>query len=227
MYKSKEKKGVAFYISSSNQDLLNKVNHIMAEQGVLGLKDPAGRYHYIIDGSKGAPYAARRLGEVASFIAKDDEKTRTAKELDAEFYVDAVLSCYNFDRSLKGFIFLRYMMISLILDPSLRQPLSKTLYPLCAEFFSVTINQVERNLRYCLHRLKEREQEKNTCIKKTNLVLSEKNIFISDNKYRVLMEDVAVYSNADAIKILERETRKLIKLDQKKAINNDSLNTKN
>lgn len=219
---TKKKQSISFYITSGNQDLLNKVNEIMASKGVLGYRDQCGRYHYIIDGSKGAPFAAMRLQEIAQIRLTEDTLDAEQVALNAEFYVDAVLSCYNFDRSLQGFFLLRYMLIQLTLDPRLRQPLSKTLYPLCAENYQCSITQVERNVRYCLQRLKERELYENKNYN-SQLVFQEDCSIKAYNHFRVLDVNQPVYSNASAIRLLEREIRELIRIDKKKAAGNDSL----
>ncbi|MDO5015840.1 MAG: sporulation initiation factor Spo0A C-terminal domain-containing protein [Eubacteriales bacterium] len=218
----KKKQSISFYITSGNQDLLNKVNEIMASKGVLGYRDQSGRYHYIIDGSKGAPFAAMRLQELAQMRLTEDTSDAEQVAINAEFYVDAVLSCYNFDCSLQGFFLLRYMLIQLTLDPRLRHPLSKTLYPMCAENYQCSIAQVERNVRYCLQRLKERELYENQN-HNAQLVFQEDCTIKTLKPFRALDENQPVYSNGSAIKLLEHEIRDLIRIDKKKAAANDSL----
>ncbi len=222
----RREKSIAFYVVSSSKELLQKVDQLMLEKGLIGFKDPMGRYHYIVDGRKGAPYAVKRIDDMAKIILRERGRNIEAEEMNANFYVEAVLSCYKFDHSLKGYQFLKYMLVQLTLNPSLRQPLSKTLYPLVADAFNVTISQVERNVRYCLEKLKEKESEKNS---KALLPLhfGERGPSLKPIKTRVLIEGAKSYSNADAIRVLESEIQKLIRLDKKKAVTHDSPSDKN
>lgn len=148
---------LGFYLTSSDRDLLNKVDEIMGKQGVVGLRDALGRIHYVVDGRKGSPYAARRINEAAVSIAKEqkNEGLELAKRHTAA--IDHVLLGYRFLRTLRGYRFLRHMLQLSLADPSLLHPISKRLFPETGRYYRVSPSQVERNVRYLMDRLAEDE----------------------------------------------------------------------
>ena len=207
-------KSLGFYVAGSNTELLNRINQLMGDKGHLGVCDPQGHYHYVIDGRKGAPYAARRIEGVAQKFMRDSDRSRSEEKINAEFYVDAVLSCYAFDDSLKGFHFLRYILVQLILDPGLSTSLSKMLYPMTARHFQVATSQVERNLRYCLGKLKEREDQGITYKHKMlPLTIRKGKPVFQAVKTRVLIEGKTRYTNSEAVRVLHNQVQKLITRD--------------
>lgn len=144
---------VGFYLTSSDRDLLNKVDEIMGKQGVVGLKDALGRIHYVVDGRKGSPYAARRLGEAAMQIANEREAEGSDLVKRQTAAIDHVLLGYRFLRTLRGYRFLRHMLQLSLADPSVLHPISKRLFPETGRHYRVSPSQVERNVRYLMDRL--------------------------------------------------------------------------
>ena len=205
---------LGFYVVGSNTELLDRINQIMGDKGHLGVCDPQGHYHYVIDGRKGAPYAARRIAGVTQKFILDAERSSKAEKFNVEFYVDSVLSCYAFDDSLKGYHFLRYMLIQLTMDPGLSTSLSKMLYPMTAQHFQVETSHVERNVRYCLLKLREME-ETGLDYRHRMLPLSieEGKPIFQAVKTRVLIEGKDRYTNAEAVRTLHKQIQKLIKCD--------------
>ncbi|HHU12006.1 MAG TPA: hypothetical protein GXZ64_02115 [Clostridiaceae bacterium] len=148
---------LGFYLASSDRDLLNKVEEIMSRQGVVGLRDALGRIHYVVDGRKGSPYAARRIGETATRLAGANEQAlqwRSERQYEA---IDRILLGYRFMRTLRGYRFLRHMLLVSVNDPASLHPISKRLYPETGRHYRVSPTQVERNVRYLLDRLAEDE----------------------------------------------------------------------
>lgn len=148
---------LGFYLASSDRDLLNKVEEIMARQGVVGLKDALGRIHYVVDGRKGSPYAARRIGEAAAKLAVDNESAVRLRSEHQYEAIDRILLGYRFMRTLRGYRFLRYMLLVSLNDPASLHPISKRLFPETGRHYRVSPSQVERNVRYLLDRLAEDE----------------------------------------------------------------------
>ncbi len=139
-----------FYIASSDHDILNQVSRVMARSGYVGVMDTAGRLQYIVDGRKGSPHAARRIMDAAG-------RTLEKRQIEANPILgkigpaaDQVLCNHNIPPELKGYRFLRYILLFIGLDESKLRPVSKTLYPAASEHFRVTISQVERDIRYAL-----------------------------------------------------------------------------
>lgn len=207
------KKSVEFYVAANNHDLLRSIDKIMEGKGLLSFKDQSGKYHYLVDGRRGAPYAADNIDQMARMILNNKGRNIEQEELNAEFYVDSVLSCYEFDQSLNGYRYIRYILIQITLNPSLNHSLSKNIYPLCAKAFSVNSAQVERNIRYCLERLKN-EEEQNKIPRIMPLVFREGEPIFQTIPQRVLIKGRKRYSNAEAIRVLEHEVQQLIRRDK-------------
>lgn len=214
VYNKETKKSIEFYIAANNHDLLRSVDRIMAGKGLMSFKDQSGKYHYLVDGRRGAPYAAENIDQMAKIILDNKGRNLEEEELNAEFYVDSVLSCYLFDQSLKGYRYIRYILIQITLNPSLNHSLSKNIYPLCAKAFSVNSAQVERNIRYCLERLKY-EEEHDFLPHIMPLVFREGRPIHQSVKRRVLIKDRKRYSNAESIRVLEHEVQQLIRRDKR------------
>lgn len=139
-----------FYIASSDQDMLMRVSSIVDRYGYVGLMDTAGKIHYMVDGRRGSPYAARRIREVAGRLLSADQEMQQ-ENLDRIMHsVDIVLGKELVPQHLKGYRYLRYMLHQTAADPSLLSPVTKTLYPDTAKYFRVKPAQIERDIRYAI-----------------------------------------------------------------------------
>lgn len=139
-----------FYIASSDQDMLMRVSSIVDRYGYIGLMDTAGKVHYMVDGRRGSPYAARRIREVAGRLLSDDQAMQQ-DNLDRILQsVDTVLNRELVPQHLKGYRYLRFMLHQTAADPSLLSPVTKTLYPDTAKYFRVKPAQIERDIRYAV-----------------------------------------------------------------------------
>jgi hypothetical protein len=141
---------LGFYIAAGDQDILGQVNKMMNRSGYIGVMDTAGRIQYIIDGRRGGAHAVRRIIETTGRILQD----RQAEDQTLHQYLgqaaDQVLAAHAIRQSLKGHRFLRYLLREAGLDETRLRPISKTLYPVVARHFKVSISQVERDIRYML-----------------------------------------------------------------------------
>lgn len=144
-----------FYIAASDQEMLMRVSSIVDRFGYVGLMDTAGKVHYLVDGRKGSPYAARRIREVAGKLLSNDQEYQQ-DNLDRILQsVDTVLNHEAVPRHLKGYRYLRFMLHQTAADPSLLSPVTKTLYPDAARHFKVKPAQIERDIRYAVKNSKE------------------------------------------------------------------------
>ncbi len=149
---------LGFYIASGDQDILSQVNRLMQRSGYVGLMDTAGRFQYLVDGRRGSPLAARRILEAADkILARHEETDRTTLACLGRA-VDQVLAAHAIRPELKGARFLRHMLLDAGVDETLLRPISKTLYPAVAGHFRVSVSQIERDIRYCLHQTDFRHQ---------------------------------------------------------------------
>ncbi|MGI6325970.1 MAG: sporulation initiation factor Spo0A C-terminal domain-containing protein [Saccharofermentanales bacterium] len=141
---------IGFYIAAGDQELLAQVKKLMSRNGCLGVMDTAGRVQYLIDGRMGSPFAARRIMETADRLLLDRQAHLSPFKRCLGRAVDQVLSRHNLRPELKGYRYLRYMLLLAGDDETCLRPVSKTLYPAAADHFRVKVSQVERDIRYAI-----------------------------------------------------------------------------
>lgn len=145
-------KQLSFYIAASDHDLLTQVSRMMDRQGLVGLMDTAGRVHYVVDGRKGSPFACRRIMDTAALLVHDEGTARDQLASLLIPLISSLLGRYRISPELKGYRYLRYLLMLAGQDESLLRPISKTLYPLISAKYNVSISQVERDIRYALQK---------------------------------------------------------------------------
>ncbi len=147
-----------FYVVASDHDLLYQVSKLLHRQGYFGLMDTAGRVNYVIDGRRGPPLAARRILETTQRILRDRVLDGDDLQPLRQLAIDQVLSQYQIPAQLKGCRYLRYILQLAAGNDSQLRPVSKTLYPAAAEYFKVSIQQIERDIRYALSQRTDQSQ---------------------------------------------------------------------
>lgn len=141
---------IGFYITSSDQDLLVQVRKHLQKTGYLAVSDTAGRLHYIMDGTRGVPFAARRILETAErYVCESEADKKKAGRFLPEA-IEQVLDQNGIRTELKGRAFLREILKSAAKDERQLNPTCKALYPEAARHFHVSANQVERDIRYAV-----------------------------------------------------------------------------
>jgi hypothetical protein len=143
---------LGFYIASSDQDILSQVSRLMARSGYVGITDTAGRLQFLVDGRRGPPHATRRIIEAAGRVVRDRQDLADPLLLQLGPAADQVLAAHNIRPELKGYRYLRFMLLWVGLDEARLRPISKTLYPAAAGHFRVSSAQVERDVRYCMQK---------------------------------------------------------------------------
>jgi len=141
---------LGFYIAASDQDMLCQINRIMSRSGYVGIMDTAGRLHYLVDGRRGSPFASRRIIETTGRIMREQLDAGDPLRANLTRYIDPVLSRHNIRPELKGYQYMRYLLLAVGLDETQLHPISKTLYPAVASHYQVNIAQIERDIRYAL-----------------------------------------------------------------------------
>lgn len=139
---------IGFHITSSDHELLIQVRKHLQRNGYLAISDTAGRLHYIMDGTRGVPYAARRVLESVERLAEASDQTRLENERHLPEVVEAVLDRFGFRNELKGRAFLREILTRAATDERQANPSCKIVYPETAEYFHVSAAHVERDIRY-------------------------------------------------------------------------------
>ena len=149
---------LGFYIAASDQDILTQVSRLMSRNGYVGVMDTAGRVQYLIDGRRGTPYAARRIIETTGRVVRDQQEKVSPLLAQMGPAADQVLMIHGIRPELKGYRYLRYMLLLVGLDEARLRPISKTLYPAAASHFRVSAAQIERDVRYAFQKTDYREQ---------------------------------------------------------------------
>lgn len=148
---------IHIYLAASDKDLLNNVNRILQKKGIMGLVDMSGRIEFVLDGRKGASYAARRFSDYTSEVALSFRDQLAVDDSLVESCIDRIMSGYSFRAGLRGYVLLKRMLFLIFRDPALISPITKRLYPVIAEEFRITLPQIERNLRYLIKTLLDDE----------------------------------------------------------------------
>ena len=141
---------VSFDIASSDRDVLAKVDTVLKRQGYLALGDVAGRQHYLIEGRRNQYHTAHMI---ESLTQQELERLHPMREYDERILrqaIEQILAEAGIPRKLRGYQVIRFILQLVVPDETIMRPLKKSLYPKVGEYFHMTVEQVDRVLRYCL-----------------------------------------------------------------------------
>jgi len=139
-----------FTVVINDKEMLDQLDRLMTRQGYAGVVDTAGRLHYLVDGRKGMPYASRKILEATGRLIKDQCDNARPLKASIGHNVDQVLMDSGIRPELKGYRYIRAMLLMIGLDETRIKPVTKVLYPDIATHFHVKASQVERDVRYAL-----------------------------------------------------------------------------
>lgn len=143
---------IGFYFASSDRELIDKVSTIMKRNGHVSFSDSMGREHYLLDGRSGIPILTRNIDSVTKRIIN---KNKDEYENIRPFFsaaIDGALEASGLPSQLKGYRYVKFILYRLIEDDSLVSPISKTIYPSLCELYHCTPFQIERDIRYAIHK---------------------------------------------------------------------------
>lgn len=144
------------YVVCSDKALLDKINKMLKRQGVLGVTDGEGKLHYMVDARKNKSSAARQINEfVNSFKEQiingvNSEISDDVVDSIVEESIDEVLAFYGFDNTLFGTKVLRYLVRFCLYGGNMEKRNLKELYINAGWELNMTVQQVERNVRYTI-----------------------------------------------------------------------------
>lgn len=141
---------IGFYVAASDQEMLTQVSRLLSRSGYVGIMDTAGRIQYLVDGRRGPPYAAQRIAESAGRLLGESRATYNIMCQSQAGATDQVLASHGLRPELRGYRYLRYILMQACQNETLLRPICKTLYPAAASQFHVNCAQVERDIRYAL-----------------------------------------------------------------------------
>ncbi|HHU06874.1 MAG TPA: hypothetical protein GXZ59_00840 [Clostridiaceae bacterium] len=139
---------VQILLTASDSELLGNVNRHLCKQGIMGLFDMSGRVQYILDGRKGASFAANKFSAFSDFATLSFQESIAEGDCAVDNCIDTILRGYGFRTRLRGYALLKRMLRLTFADPALLRPATKRLYPQIAKEFRVNLPQIERNMRY-------------------------------------------------------------------------------
>ncbi len=139
------KGGIEMAVVCSDLSLLENINALLKENGVIGIKSDDGVIHYIIDGRQSRSEASATVSALM--------RRNAGGGVDADFFdacVKSVFREFGFDMSLIGTSVLMDAVKNIYLSGS-RLPVSlKTVYVSVANSYKMTFSQIERDVRYAI-----------------------------------------------------------------------------
>ena len=148
---------VEMSVVCSDLSLLESINLLLKDNGVISIEDECGVLHYIVDGRRNRSTAAGKVTSLSSARKKETDNDKTYLDL----CIKSVLREYGFDPSLIG----TELIYRSIYDSFTRGiPLPSTMklmYYENSSEFGLSYEQSERNVRYaitksCLKKMRSR-----------------------------------------------------------------------
>ncbi len=139
---------VEMSVVCSDLSLLENINTLLRQKGVIAVEDDYGVLHYIVDGRNNRGDAAGRISTISTQADAADELAKEEAFLD--LCVKSVLREYGFDMSLIGTVII-YRSICLCFRKSVPvPPTMKGLFSEIGADYDLSLEQCERNVRYAI-----------------------------------------------------------------------------
>ncbi|MBO4494613.1 MAG: hypothetical protein J5752_02015 [Clostridiales bacterium] len=152
-YKHKDPNEYGFYIACDDRAILNCVNSMLLNSGMVGISSADGKMHYLVDGRRGRDFAANQVkNQISNLVQISSVRTDQVDDAYIYFAIDSTLKKNGFDPTLMGTQILRFLIYQLFQDPGLLRGVGKRLYPMAMPVFHMSPSQVERNIRYAMKR---------------------------------------------------------------------------
>lgn len=143
-----------FYIACDDRSILKCVNAMLLNNGMIGLSDTEGKMHYLIDGRRGGNYVLQQVQNNVLTLRETAQQNIEYETVLVRQAIDIVLNRYGFPMTLVGTQLVRYSLEKLYQDSTLIKCVSKRLYVMTGEAFQMSVQQVERNIRYSVKKSK-------------------------------------------------------------------------
>ena len=145
LYKNSE---AGIYVVCSDKGLLDRINRMLKRNGVIGIADAEGKFHYFVDGRQNT---GRTVTEVSDIVI------RNAASIEEELPSDIVSSVlrtvlvfYDFDISLIGTTAIFLMVRKMVMFSDLYYQSTCKLYSMASEALKLSCDQIERDVRYSI-----------------------------------------------------------------------------
>ena len=137
---------VEMNVVCSDLSLLENVNSLLREKGVISVEDESGVLHYIVDARYNRKEAA---GKVTTLNPRSKNEPDPAESY-LELCVKSVLREYGFDMSLIGSIIIHKSLYDAFSNHMPLPTTMKSLYCDTGKIFGLTLEQSERDVRYAI-----------------------------------------------------------------------------
>ncbi len=143
---------ISFHLASSNRELLDTVNSIMKRNGHMTFSDSMGREHYLIDGRNGVSRLSKNIDGITRKLSSANlQELARINKFNSEA-IDKVMAGSGMPSHLKGYRYVRMILVRLMENESLISPLSKTIYPEISDKYMCSGLQIDRDIRYAVQK---------------------------------------------------------------------------
>ena len=139
---------VEMSVVCSDLSLLESINSLLLQKGIISIEDEYGVLHYIVDGRSNRKEVA---GKITSLSSGSKDSAELAKE-DAyiELCVKSVLREYGFDLSLTGTELIYRTVVNSFRKGKPLPPTMKAMYYESGKEHRLSYEQSERDVRYAI-----------------------------------------------------------------------------
>lgn len=140
-----------FFLASSERETMRRISEILRRQGYVAVADLDGKTQFFLDPDAN-PYQAIRTMEIVRKQRRYSKSTY-ADTLDSRKrrrIMSSILESFGFNATLSGTELIQTSVLLLCDDYRLIKPISKGLYTVLADQYSMSTKQVERNIRYAI-----------------------------------------------------------------------------
>ena len=141
---------VEMSVVCSDLSLLDNINTLLMQKGVITVEDEYGVLHYIVDGRSNRREVAGKITSISS--QGNDSEEQAKEEAYLELCVKTVLREYGFDMALIGTVVLYRSICSNFRKGYPMPPTMKHLYCEIGKEYGLSLEQCERDVRYAINR---------------------------------------------------------------------------
>lgn len=140
-----------FFLASSERETMRRISEILRRQGYVAVADLDGKTQFFLDPDAN-PYQAIRTMEIVRKQRRYSKSTYsdTLDSRKRRRIMSSILESFGFNATLSGTELIHTSVLLLCDDYRLIKPISKGLYTVLADQYSMSTKQVERNIRYAI-----------------------------------------------------------------------------
>ena len=146
--RSLRRNAVEMSVVCSDLSLLENINSLLRQKGVIAVEDDDGILHYIVDGRNNRTEVPGKVTAIDPMELDADEFAKEAAYLD--LCVKSVLRDYGFDMSLIGTVLIYRGLCTAFRRGGPMPATMKDLYSTISGEFGLSLEQCERNVRYAI-----------------------------------------------------------------------------